>query len=105
MLERRGSCAVHDVPAVGGGDRLHYRSRDTEANQAVDAIREMGAEAVAIGDDLTDLTWCAPYSRGRSIRSGAVGRGSEPKPSEGAKVIRLPRVGGLHGRYTWRDAA
>jgi NAD(P)-dependent dehydrogenase (short-subunit alcohol dehydrogenase family) len=33
---------------------VHYRSRDTEANQTVDAIREMGAEAVAIGGDLTD---------------------------------------------------
>jgi hypothetical protein len=32
-------------------------------------------------------------------------RNQEAKPSGRAKVIRLPRVGGLHGRYTWRDAA
>lgn len=38
-LARRGAKVV-----------VHYRSRDT-----VDAIREMGAEAVAIGGDLTDL--------------------------------------------------
>ena len=28
-----------------------------------------------------------------------------PKPSPSAKVIALPRVGGLHHRYVWRDAA
>jgi transposase InsO family protein len=33
------------------------------------------------------------------------GRKSEPRPSSGAKVVALPRVGGLHHRYTWRDAA
>jgi NAD(P)-dependent dehydrogenase (short-subunit alcohol dehydrogenase family) len=43
-LARRGAKVV-----------VHYRSRDTEANQTVDAIREMGAEAVAIDGDLTDL--------------------------------------------------
>ena len=42
-LARRGAKVV-----------VHYRSRDTEANQTVDAIREMGAEAVAIGGDLTE---------------------------------------------------
>ena len=28
-----------------------------------------------------------------------------PKPSQGARVVALPRVGGLHHRYEWRDAA
>ncbi len=28
-----------------------------------------------------------------------------PKPSAHAKVVALPRVGGLHHRYTWREAA
>ena len=40
-----------------------------------------------------------------AIADAPAGRASETKPSGGAKVIRLPRVGGLHGRYTWRDAA
>ena len=40
-----------------------------------------------------------------SIGDSPAGRLSETKPSGGAKVIRLPRVSGLHGRYTWRDAA
>jgi transposase InsO family protein len=33
------------------------------------------------------------------------GRESESRPSSGAQVIGLPRVGGLHHRYAWRDAA
>jgi transposase InsO family protein len=40
-----------------------------------------------------------------SIADSPAGRASETKPSGEAKVIRLPRVGGLHGRYTWREAA
>ena len=40
-----------------------------------------------------------------SIGDSPVGRSSETKPSAGAKILRLSRVGGLHGRYTWRDAA
>jgi transposase InsO family protein len=28
-----------------------------------------------------------------------------PRPSHGAKVVALPRVGGLHHRYQWRHAA
>jgi putative transposase len=30
--------------------------------------------------------------------------GEQPKPSPCAKVVVLPRVGGLHHRYEWRDA-
>jgi transposase InsO family protein len=40
-----------------------------------------------------------------SIGDSPSGRPSETRPSGRAKTIRLPRVGGLHGRYTWRDAA
>jgi transposase InsO family protein len=40
-----------------------------------------------------------------SIIDSPVGRPAESRPSPGAKVIGLPRVGGLHHRYTWREAA
>jgi transposase InsO family protein len=33
------------------------------------------------------------------------GRPIEARPSPAAKVVGLPRVGGLHHRYTWREAA
>jgi len=29
----------------------------------------------------------------------------QPRPAKGAKVIELPRVGGLHHRYEWKEAA
>ena len=32
-------------------------------------------------------------------------RMSEIVPPRAARIIRRSRVGGLHGRYTWRDAA
>jgi transposase InsO family protein len=40
-----------------------------------------------------------------SIGDAPEGREPETRPSPGAKVLALPRVGGLHHRYTWRDAA
>jgi hypothetical protein len=33
------------------------------------------------------------------------GRAVTPRPSTTAKVVALPRVGGLHHRYEWREAA
>ncbi len=32
-------------------------------------------------------------------------RAVEQRPSTGAKVVGVPRVGGLHHRYVWREAA
>jgi hypothetical protein len=40
-----------------------------------------------------------------SISNAPVGRPVESRPSEHAKVIGIPRVGGLHHRYCWRKAA
>ena len=40
-----------------------------------------------------------------SMGDAPEGRTLESKPSTSAKVIGLPRVGGLHHRYVWRDAA
>jgi putative transposase len=39
------------------------------------------------------------------IRDAPEGRAIEARPSHGAKVVGLPRVGGLHHRYVWREAA
>ena len=33
------------------------------------------------------------------------GRAVQPRPSEDAKVIALPRANGMHHRYEWREAA
>ena len=40
-----------------------------------------------------------------SIADAPVGRSVESQPSNRAKVIGFPRVGGLHHRYRWREAA
>ena len=40
-----------------------------------------------------------------SIADAPVGRPVESRPPEHAKVVGLPRVGGLHHRYCWREAA
>jgi hypothetical protein len=40
-----------------------------------------------------------------SIGDAPAGRLPEAKPSDSAKVVGFPRVGGLHHRYAWRDAA
>ena len=38
-------------------------------------------------------------------RDSPSGREVLLKPGPSAKVVSLPRVGGLHHRYEWRDAA
>jgi transposase InsO family protein len=40
-----------------------------------------------------------------SIQDAPEGRAVQEQPSRRAKVIGLPRVGGLHHRYTWSEAA
>ena len=42
------------------------------------------------------------YNLGKQTPSGRLIR---PKPCEGAEVVALPRLGGLHHRYEWRVAA
>ena len=39
------------------------------------------------------------------IRDAPEGRAIEAQPSPGAKVVGLPRLGGLHHRYVWQEAA
>jgi hypothetical protein len=40
-----------------------------------------------------------------SIGDAPVSRPVESRPAPGARVVGLPRIGGLHHRYTWREAA
>ena len=39
------------------------------------------------------------------LRDAPHGRPIETRPSLSAKVVGLPRVGGLHHRYVWHEAA
>jgi putative transposase len=40
-----------------------------------------------------------------SIGDAPAGRAADAQPSHSTGITRLPRVGGLHGRYAWREAA
>ncbi len=40
-----------------------------------------------------------------SLQDSPVGRRVESRAARGAKVVALPRVGGLHHRYMWREAS
>ena len=40
-----------------------------------------------------------------SIQDAPEDRAIEPRPSSDSKVAGLPRVGGLHHRYVWKEAA
>ena len=40
-----------------------------------------------------------------SLRDSPAGRPTENRPSSDAPIVGLPRVGGLHHRYEWQDAA
>jgi transposase InsO family protein len=40
-----------------------------------------------------------------ALGDAPAGRPLEPRPSDRAQVVGLPRLGGLHHRYVWRDAA
>ncbi len=39
------------------------------------------------------------------LRDSPKGRPTERRSSPNAQIIGLPRVGGLHHRYVWREAA
>jgi len=39
------------------------------------------------------------------LRDSPAGRPTENRPPPGTQVVGLPRVGGLHHRYVWREAA
>jgi hypothetical protein len=39
------------------------------------------------------------------LRDAPTGRPKETRPSPDAEIVGLPRVGGLHHRYVWREAA
>ncbi len=39
------------------------------------------------------------------LRDSPMGRPAEHRPSSEAEIVGFPRVGGLHHRYEWREAA
>ncbi len=97
-----------------GRRRTAYRSpwQNGTAERFVEtARRELFDHVVVLSEDhLRRLLreYIAYYSTERvhtSISDAPEDRTSEAKPTRSAWIERLPRVGGLHSRYTWREAA
>ena len=59
-------------------------------------LRRLLNECVAYYDADRDHT---------QLRDSPGRRPTEHRPSPHAQVVGLPRMGGLHHRYTWREAA
>ena len=94
--------------------RTSFRSpwQDRTAERFVGSVRrELLADVVVFSEDhLRRLLrgYLDYYNAERvhtSIDDAPVGRAVEHRPSSDAAVVALPRVGGLHHRYGWRDAA
>jgi hypothetical protein len=101
---------------IGSSLGVHFLWKVTWQNGTAERFvgtvrRELLDHVVVLSDDhLKRLLreYVAYYNAERlhtSIIDAPAGRPSEIKPSGAATVVRLPRVGGLHSRYTWRDAA
>lgn len=78
-----GSCRRELLAHVVGFGRLHV-------------LRLMGSYIDHYHDDRCHLGLDKNTPHQRSVT---------PRPSSMAKVVALPRVGGLHYRYEWREAA
>jgi putative transposase len=94
--------------------RTAFRSpwQNGTAERFVGSVRrELLDHVVVLGEDhLRRLLreYAEYYNRERvhtSIGDAPAGRPAQIKPSHSAQVVGFPRVGGLHHRYAWRDAA
>lgn len=93
--------------------RTAFRSpwQNGTAERFVGSVRHELLDRVAVlGEDhLRRLLreYVAYYNAERvhtSLGDAPAGRASETKPSHSARAVGLPRVGGLHHRYAWREA-
>ena len=106
---------THAIESFGmDPKRTAFRSpwQNGTAERAVGSIRrELLDHVVVLGEAhlrrlLREYVDCYNAERVHtSIADAPVGRRVEPRPSEHAKLIGIPRVGGLHHRYCWREAA
>jgi transposase InsO family protein len=94
--------------------RTAYRSpwQNGTAERWVGSVRRELLDHVIVFDEkhLQRLlrAYVAYYNADRvhtSLEDSPTGRRIENRPALGAQVIALPRVGGLHHRYAWREAA
>ena len=95
--------------------RTAYRSpwQNPVAERWIGTLRrELLDHVVTLGEQhlrRLGLAYVAYYNRDRGHGTlggdSPEGRPVQPRPSAKARVVALPRVGGLHHRYEWREAA
>jgi hypothetical protein len=110
------SAVVRFVKALGTEPvRTSYRSpwQNPLAERWIGSCqRELLEHVVVLGDKhLRQLirSYLVYYHEDRCHlglkKDAPAGRDVTPRPSSKARVVALPRVGGLHHRYEWREAA
>ena len=94
--------------------RTEYRSpwQNGTAERWVSSVRRELLDHVIVFNEqhlrrlLRDYVASSNEERVRTqLRGSPRGRPMENRPSPEAQVVGLPRVGGLHYRYVWREAA
>ena len=95
------------IPLVGST----FPQQDGTAERWVGtACRELLDHVIVLNEDhlRSLLRDYGPYYNAdrvhTQLRDAPAGRPTETRPSPDAKVVGLPRVGGLHHRYVWREA-
>jgi transposase InsO family protein len=94
--------------------RTAYRSpwqNGTAERWVGSARRELLDHVIVFNEEHLQRLLCeyvAYYNAERvhtQLRDSPAGRPMEARPSPNAQIVGLPRVGGLHHRYIWREAA
>jgi putative transposase len=95
--------------------RTAYRSpwQDPVAERWIGTLRRELLDNVIVRGEQhlrrLGLAYVAYYNRDRGHGTlggdSPAGRPVQPRPAVRASVVTLPRVGGLHHRYEWREAA
>lgn len=104
---------VGTVKAVGANPtRTSYRSpwQNGTAERWIGSARAEVFDHVIVLDEALLLREYVAYHHDDRTHLGLaketpMQRAVEPRPSPTAKVVALPRLGGLHHRYLWREAA
>jgi len=97
---------------IGHPPRLVRCRQNGTAERLVDSVRRELLDHVVVlhEDHLRRLLreYVEYYNAERphtSLGNAPAGRELEAKPSDRATIVGLPRLGGLHHRYVWREAA
>jgi hypothetical protein len=82
----------------------HPRGSPVAVDEGVDPYQSMLGDS-GLDDRVNPRVVAAVAQVHTRLRDAPEGRPVEARPCSDAKIVGLPRVGGLHHRYVWREAA